>query len=161
MNIKVDREERPDLDHIYQTAMQVLGRNGGWPLTVFLTPDLKPFFGGTYFPPEDRYGMRAFRRVLADVARAYREQRAQVDAAGRRNHRIPGRGRHGSGTGRDRPSAPLRGSDRSAALIRVRSGARGLRGRPEVPQQHGAGALASTDGECRPPRSRRALARLA
>jgi uncharacterized protein YyaL (SSP411 family) len=79
VNIKVDREERPDLDHIYQTAIQVLGRNGGWPLTMFLTPDLKPFFGGTYFPPVDRYGMRAFPRILVDVARAYREQRGQVD----------------------------------------------------------------------------------
>jgi uncharacterized protein YyaL (SSP411 family) len=79
INIKVDREERPDLDHIYQTAIQVLGRQGGWPLTMFLTPELKPFFGGTYFPPVDRYGMRAFSRILADVARAYREQRAQVD----------------------------------------------------------------------------------
>jgi uncharacterized protein YyaL (SSP411 family) len=79
VNIKVDREERPDLDQIYQTAIQILGRNGGWPLTIFLTPDLKPFFGGTYFPPVDRYGMRAFRRILEDVARAYRERRDQVD----------------------------------------------------------------------------------
>src|SRR5881409_2102395 len=78
VSIKVDREERPDLDDIYQTAIQILGRTGGWPLTMFLTPDLRPFFGGTYFPPVDRYGMRAFRRILEDVARAWREQRDQV-----------------------------------------------------------------------------------
>jgi hypothetical protein len=79
VNIKVDREERPDLDHIYQTAIQVLGRNGGWPLTMFLTPELKPFFGGTYFPPVDRYGMRSFRRIMESVSTAYRDQRAQVN----------------------------------------------------------------------------------
>jgi uncharacterized protein YyaL (SSP411 family) len=79
INIKVDREERPDVDQVYQTAVQVLGRNGGWPLTMFLTPELKPFFGGTYFPPLDRYGLPSFKRVLDEVARAHREQPAQVD----------------------------------------------------------------------------------
>jgi uncharacterized protein YyaL (SSP411 family) len=78
ISIKVDREERPDVDQVYQTAVQVLGRNGGWPLTMFLTPDLKPFYGGTYFPPIDRYGLPSFKRVLAEVAQAYREQPAQV-----------------------------------------------------------------------------------
>src|SRR5262249_45267538 len=62
--IKVDREERPDVDQLYQGVVQLLGRGGGWPLTVFLTPDLRPFFGGTYFPPEDRYGMPGFPRLL-------------------------------------------------------------------------------------------------
>src|SRR5277367_3759810 len=66
--IKVDREERPDLDKIYQLVVQILGRNGGWPLTVFLTPDQKPFFGGTYFPPVDRHGMPGFPRILQAVA---------------------------------------------------------------------------------------------
>jgi uncharacterized protein YyaL (SSP411 family) len=79
INIKVDREERPDLDQIYQLVVQVLRRSGGWPLTVFLTPDQKPFFGGTYFPPEDRYGMPGFPRVLRLIADAYRERRADVD----------------------------------------------------------------------------------
>src|SRR6201991_5134820 len=55
INIKVDREERQDLDHIYMTAVQLLTGRGGWPMSVFLTPDLKPFYGGTYFPPEDKY----------------------------------------------------------------------------------------------------------
>jgi uncharacterized protein YyaL (SSP411 family) len=75
INIKVDREERPDLDQIYQNAVQMfLGRGGGWPLTMFLTPDGAPFFGGTYFPPEDRYSLPGFPRVLAAVAQAYRER---------------------------------------------------------------------------------------
>jgi hypothetical protein len=78
INIKVDREERPDVDHIYMNAVQMLTGHGGWPLTVFLTPDGKPFYGGTYFPPEDRYGMPGFRRLLQAVARAYREQPADV-----------------------------------------------------------------------------------
>ena len=71
INIKVDREERPDLDHIYQTALSVLGQQGGWPLTMFLTPDSEPFWGGTYFPPEPRYGMPAFKEVLSKIAEAY------------------------------------------------------------------------------------------
>jgi len=76
--IKVDREERPDLDHIYMTAVQMLSGHGGWPLTMFLTPAGEPFFGGTYFPPVDRHGMPAFPRVLQGVAQAYREKRDQV-----------------------------------------------------------------------------------
>jgi hypothetical protein len=76
--IKVDREERPDLDHIYMSAVQMLTGHGGWPLTMFLTPAGEPFFGGTYFPPVDRHGMPAFPRVLQGVAQAYREKRDQV-----------------------------------------------------------------------------------
>ncbi len=64
VSIKVDREERPDLDQIYMTAVQMLTQQGGWPMSVFLTPDLKPFYGGTYFPPDDRYGRPAFEHVL-------------------------------------------------------------------------------------------------
>ncbi|QIK37292.1 thioredoxin domain-containing protein [Caldichromatium japonicum] len=76
INIKVDREERPDLDKVYQTAHQLLARRpGGWPLTVFLTPDdLVPFFAGTYFPPEPRYGLPSFKQLLVGVELAYREQ---------------------------------------------------------------------------------------
>ncbi len=72
INIKVDREERPDLDHIYQNVAQVMTRGGGWPLTVFLTPALKPFYGGTYFPPEERYGRPGFKKVLESLSHAYR-----------------------------------------------------------------------------------------
>ncbi|MDH3201997.1 MAG: thioredoxin domain-containing protein [Myxococcales bacterium] len=81
ISVKVDREERPDLDKIYQTAVQLMTRrSGGWPLTVFLTPDLKPFYGGTYFPPEDRHGMPGFPKVLRSVARTYEEQADEVES---------------------------------------------------------------------------------
>ena len=72
VNVKVDREERPDLDSIYQTALALMGEQGGWPLTMFLTPDGEPFWGGTYFPPTSRYGRPAFRDVLRGIAEAYR-----------------------------------------------------------------------------------------
>jgi uncharacterized protein YyaL (SSP411 family) len=76
--IKVDREERPDLDSIYMSAVQALTGHGGWPMTVFLLPDGRPFFGGTYFPPEDRPGMPGFKRVLTVMAQLYRERRGEV-----------------------------------------------------------------------------------
>ncbi|QKT02976.1 thioredoxin domain-containing protein [Ectothiorhodospiraceae bacterium 2226] len=81
VNIKVDREERPDLDKIYQTAHQlIIGRGGGWPLTMFLTPeDLTPFFGGTYFPVKPRHGLPSFADVLRRVAAFYRENREEID----------------------------------------------------------------------------------
>jgi uncharacterized protein len=78
VNIKVDREERPDVDDVYMKAVQMLTGRGGWPMTVFLTPDGKPFYGGTYFPPVDRHGMPGFPRVLDAVARAYRERPDEV-----------------------------------------------------------------------------------
>ncbi len=76
--IKVDREERPDLDHLYQTVCQLLTQTGGWPLTVFLTPSQEPFFAGTYFAPDRRYGRPGFIEVLEALAEAYRDARAQV-----------------------------------------------------------------------------------
>ena len=79
VSIKVDREERPDLDDVYMAAVQAMTGSGGWPMSVFLTPDLRPFFGGTYFPPDDRHGMAGFPRVLSSVADAYRTRRAEVD----------------------------------------------------------------------------------
>jgi uncharacterized protein len=79
INIKVDREERPDLDAIYMNAVQMMTGSGGWPMTVFMTPDGKPFYGGTYFPPVDRYGMPGFPRVLISVAEAYRAQRDDIE----------------------------------------------------------------------------------
>jgi uncharacterized protein YyaL (SSP411 family) len=78
VSIKVDREERPDLDQIYMDAVQLLTGRGGWPLTVFLTPDGEPFYGGTYFPPEDRQGMPGFPRVLTSIANAFRTQPADI-----------------------------------------------------------------------------------
>src|SRR5215470_16825862 len=79
VNIKVDREERPDLDAIYQSALALLGQQGGWPLTMFLTPEGKPFWGGTYFPPEERYGRPSFPQVLAGIAQTYREKPDAVE----------------------------------------------------------------------------------
>ena len=78
INIKVDREERPDLDEIYMNAVQIMTRQGGWPMTVFLTPDLKPFYGGTYYPPTDRYGRPGFPKVMHAVAEAFSGQHTQV-----------------------------------------------------------------------------------
>ena len=77
--IKVDREERPDLDQIYMNAVQLMTGRGGWPMSVFLTPDLRPFYGGTYWPPSGRMGMPGFDQVLAAVAEAWRERRGQVE----------------------------------------------------------------------------------
>jgi uncharacterized protein YyaL (SSP411 family) len=84
VNVKVDREERPDVDQIYMQAVQAMTGHGGWPMTVFLTPDGVPFYGGTYFPPVDRHGLPAFRRILQGVAEAYRARRAEVAESGRR-----------------------------------------------------------------------------
>ncbi len=78
VNVKVDREERPDVDAVYMDAVVALTGHGGWPMTVFATPDGEPFFGGTYYPPEPRHGMPAFRQVLRAVAEAYRERREDV-----------------------------------------------------------------------------------
>ncbi|MDQ3133884.1 MAG: thioredoxin domain-containing protein, partial [Acidobacteriota bacterium] len=78
ISVKVDREERPDVDQIYMNAVQMMLGHGGWPLTVFLTPELIPFFGGTYFPPEDRHNLPGFSRVLRGVAEAYRSRPAEI-----------------------------------------------------------------------------------
>ena len=79
INIKVDREERPDLDEIYMAAVQAMTGSGGWPMTVFLTPDLRPFYGGTYYPPEDSHGRPGFPRVLTAVADHYRNHRDRIE----------------------------------------------------------------------------------
>src|SRR5919205_700173 len=76
--VKVDREERPDLDSVYMDAVVSLTGHGGWPMTVFLLPDGEPFFGGTYFPPEPRHGLPSFRQLLGAVADAWRDRRAQI-----------------------------------------------------------------------------------
>src|SRR5258708_22146797 len=78
VNIKVDREERPDLDSIYMNAVQMMTGHGGWPMTMFLTPDLRPFYGGTYYPPADRQGMPGFPRVLMAIADSYKNKKEDV-----------------------------------------------------------------------------------
>ncbi|HLX98471.1 MAG TPA: thioredoxin domain-containing protein [Roseiarcus sp.] len=82
VNIKVDREERPDIDHIYMTALHALGQQGGWPLTMFLTHDGEPTFGGTYWPPEPRYGRPSFRQVIQSVDSIWRTRRGEMEARG-------------------------------------------------------------------------------
>ncbi len=79
VSIKVDREERPDLDNIYMDAVQTLTGHGGWPLTVFLTPEGKPYFGGTYFPSTARYGLPSFRHILEEMAEEYRQKRRETE----------------------------------------------------------------------------------
>jgi uncharacterized protein len=83
VNVKVDREERPDVDQIYMEAVQAMTGHGGWPMTVFLTPEGAPFYGGTYFPPVERHGMPSFRRVLTAIADAWRERRREMLESGR------------------------------------------------------------------------------
>lgn len=80
VNIKIDREERPDLDHIYMDAVQAMTGSGGWPLNVFLTPDAKPFYGGTYFPPQKAFNRPSWTETLYGVAQAFRERRHEIDA---------------------------------------------------------------------------------
>jgi uncharacterized protein YyaL (SSP411 family) len=81
VSIKVDREERPDLDGIYMSAVQAMTGHGGWPMTVFLTPEGVPFYGGTYFPPDDRHGLPSFKRLLRAIADAYRERPGEVSTS--------------------------------------------------------------------------------
>ncbi|HEX7574058.1 MAG TPA: thioredoxin domain-containing protein, partial [Bacteroidota bacterium] len=81
--IKVDREERPDLDRVYMTALQAMGQNGGWPMSMFLTPDRQPFYGGTYYPPESRYGRAGFPDVLSKIRSIWDTERPKVDESAR------------------------------------------------------------------------------
>src|SRR5581483_1902631 len=84
VNVKVDREERPDVDRVYMTFVQATTGHGGWPMSVWLTPNLQPFVGGTYFPPEDRHGHPAFRKVIAGIANAWKQNREQIVEQGER-----------------------------------------------------------------------------
>ncbi len=133
INIKVDREERPDLDQIYQTAHQMLTqRSGGWPLTMFLAPDGTPFFGGTYFPKEPRYGLPGFADLCERVAEAFRNRRDDIMSQAAELRR--GARRYGTGTRRNnlrlRCHTPCR--RRSAVGPRFRQPLRRLRRRAEV-----------------------------
>jgi uncharacterized protein len=144
VNIKVDREERPDLDQIYQLAHQLITRRaGGWPLTMFLTPDGKPFFGGTYFPKRSRYNLPGFDELLTRVADVWGLQRAQVEAQGDELVRylsstLPKRGE----TGALDQSAARSGSGLIEALMRSHDAVDGgFGGAPKFPQPASVGAL--------------------
>ena len=139
--IKVDREERPDLDQIYMGAVQAMTGGGGWPMSVFLTPAGNPFYGGTYYPNEPRHGMPSFRQVLEGVTRAWREQRADIEAAGvrlvqtliERQGTEAGAG-SGSGSATDGPTPELLEEVASALMgsFDARNGSWG--GAPKFPQ---------------------------
>ncbi len=135
INIKVDREERPDLDQVYMSAVQIMTGSGGWPLTVFLLPNGEPFYGGTYFPPDDRYGRPGFPRLLTNIADAYRNRRKEVqDNAQMLRQHLNQRMQNGRGLRIDR----RRRSRSGGALARrpVRSTRRRIRRRSEVSAEH-------------------------
>ncbi|HLL78835.1 MAG TPA: thioredoxin domain-containing protein, partial [Ktedonobacteraceae bacterium] len=122
VSIKVDREERPDIDAIYMQAVQALTGQGGWPMTVFLTPDGRPFSGGTYFPPRDRQGMPGFPRVLAYIADVYQNQREKVEQQAntladhlRKRSSAPLRGREGDARAGGLPLVVLEEASRALA----------------------------------------------
>ena len=85
INVKIDREERPDVDRLYMAYLQGLTGSGGWPMSVWLTPELKPFFGGTYFPPDDRHGRAGFPSVLNQIVKVWRENRENVEQEANRS----------------------------------------------------------------------------
>ncbi len=132
VSIKVDREERPGVDRVYMEALLALTGSGGWPMTVFLLPDGRPYFAGTYFPPRDRGGLPAFRRVLVAAAAAYRDRRSDLEATSQELARALA----ASGVG-ERGVLPSR-DDLAAASVRVLGGwdleHGGLRGSPKFPQ---------------------------
>lgn len=82
INIKVDREERPDVDKLYMTFIQATVGGGGWPMSVFLTPDLEPLAGGTYFPPDDRYGRPSFKTILSSIADQWQSKQIAMQKSG-------------------------------------------------------------------------------
>ncbi len=140
--IKVDREERPDIDQVYMSAVQALTGGGGWPMSMFLTPEGRPFYGGTYFPPEPRHGLPAFRQVLAGVAAAWRDDRAAVELSGQRlvdalvdHQRLAGSGAPGSAGGSVADRAGVAFEAAASALATAFDERRGgWGGAPKFPQ---------------------------
>ena len=131
VNVKVDREERPDVDALYMDATVSMTGQGGWPMTVFLTPDGEPFYAGTYFPPEPRHGLPSFRQLLLAVDEAWKTQRDDVVAQARRL--VDSRRPLGPAPAVLRPGhrGPARGG-RAGDRAHVRADVRRLRARPEV-----------------------------
>ncbi|MEJ0049396.1 MAG: thioredoxin domain-containing protein [Rhodospirillales bacterium] len=133
VSIKVDREERPDIDHIYMSALHALGEQGGWPLTMFLTPDGTPFWGGTYFPPEPRWGRPSFRQILQAVADAYRAGDKSVATNGATLKRALAAASRHHARRRTRPRTPRQRRPRLSA--RHGPGPWRPARRPEIPQR--------------------------
>lgn len=115
VSVKVDREERPDIDSVYMTVCQAMTGSGGWPMSIFMTPDQKPFFAGTYFPPESRYGMMGFRELLLLIAERWKSNRAElVESAGDiLTHINTGHRKVWEGSGRDLPKMAAQSLSRS------------------------------------------------
>ncbi|HAC58302.1 MAG TPA: thioredoxin domain-containing protein, partial [Rhodobiaceae bacterium] len=132
INIKVDREERPDIDAIYMSALHLLGQQGGWPLTMFLTPEGEPFWGGTYFPKEAAYGRPGFTDVLTEVARIFREEPAKVyknrQALVEALQKQSATARPGEPT----PQVPVVVAEKLVEIMDPENG--GIRGAPKFPQ---------------------------
>ena len=135
VSIKVDREERPDLDQVYMGAVQAMTGGGGWPMSVFLTPDGRPFYGGTYFPPEPRHGLPSFRQVLEGVHRAWVEDRDGVEGSGSRLVAALAEGSRLPATGRAEGPSPVL-LDTAVSLLEHRFDAAtgGWGGAPKFPQ---------------------------
>jgi uncharacterized protein YyaL (SSP411 family) len=133
VNIKVDREERPDIDAIYMSAVQAMTGQGGWPMTMFLTPEGVPFHGGTYYPPTDRHGMPAFVRVLRSVAETYRTRRGDVAATAERVRELYAAAQQAAVSAGDLTAEQL---DIAARGVASRYDARngGFEGAPKFPQ---------------------------
>jgi uncharacterized protein len=133
VNIKVDREERPDIDAIYMSAVQAMTGQGGWPMTMFLTPEGVPYHGGTYYPPTDRYGMPSFARVLRSVAEAYRTRRGDVLDTATRVRGLYAAAQQTAVSAGELTAAQL---DAAASGIAARYDARngGFEGAPKFPQ---------------------------
>ncbi len=138
--VKVDREERPDVDALYMEAVQGMTGHGGWPLNVFLTPEGLPFYGGTYFPPEDRPGMPSFTQVLVAVSEAWSERGEEIRASGERL-----RERLGGGASLKPSGTPLGQAALDSAVERLgaalRFGAGRVWRRAQVPASVGARVL--------------------
>jgi uncharacterized protein YyaL (SSP411 family) len=131
VNIKIDREERPDIDSIYMSTLQAMGEQGGWPLTMILTPDGAPIFGGTYFPPEPRWGRPSFRQVLSGVAEAWANEREKLVVSGATLiRRVMAQSEPGA-AGQLAPSDLDMVAERFIAMIDWEDG--GLRGAPKFP----------------------------
>ena len=139
--IKVDREERPDLDELYMTSVQLMGGSGGWPLSVFLTPDLKPFYGGTYFPPADRFGLPGFRTVLLKVADLWEHRRAELldNADAVAGELCAQAAAAGGGSGALDLALPARAARELSAAFDTRFG--GFGGAPKFPPSAALGLL--------------------
>jgi uncharacterized protein YyaL (SSP411 family) len=132
INIKVDREERPDIDRIYMAALHSLGEQGGWPLTMFLTPDALPFWGGTYFPPETKYGRPSFRHVLTEISRIWQQERNKVTQNADAISTALQQPRYAAGPNQLSPAEIFQAADVIINAIDPQYG--GLKGTPKFPQ---------------------------